>query len=205
MEIRNLFMGTRHIAGLATAFPSLESLTIELCDVYNDSSLLISGDRNRLFQLLGGLDNFHTLELDAPRERFATDITTESGPSTIVTLFALSRLCTLLVPVDFFVGFTPDNEQPHIHRENTVLPGSLRHLTLLLDFWCSVRLSLRGGVRMDSVNLEVEPFLGEVGPALLVEFPHLEQVDLCYSMKDYRQHKVRTLAARLTNAEGAAS
>lgn len=198
MEIRNLVVYGQQIVDLTTAFPSLESLSIDHCHVYHGSSLLTLADNYPLFQSLGGLENFHTLELDAPRKRFATDITTESGPSTIVTLSALSSLRILLVPVDFFIGFT-DNEQPHFHRENVVLPGSLRHLTLLLNFYSRGRLLPWNSKQTDSFELMVEPFLGEVGPALLIEFSHLEQVDLCYNMEDYRQHKLRTLAARLTN------
>lgn len=200
VELRDLFVYIEQIVDLTTAFPSLESLSIDRCFFDRGLSLLTSAARNSLFQLLGGLENFHTLELDAPRELFATDITTESGPSTIVTLSALARLRTLLVPVDFFVGFEPDNEPPHIRRENTVLPESLRHLTLLLNFFCGKRLSDQGKFDyqgcVGSVILMVGTFLREVAPALLIEFPHLERVDLCYDMRDYRQNKVHPLVAR---------
>lgn len=177
------------------------------CPFYNHSNLSTPADCQRLFQLLGGLENFHTLELSCPRKRFAEDITTESGPSTIVRMSALSRLHTLLLPVDFFVGFTSYDKKPHIHRATTLLPDSLRHLTLLLDYQCKLRLSLQGSIpiRTDRVTRMVEPFLRQVAPALLIEFPHLEQVDLCYDMQDYRQHSVHTLAARSTAIEEAAS
>lgn len=178
-------------------------LVLELC-YWTPST---PADRQRLFQLLGGLESFHTLELNSPRECFTEDITTESGPSTVVRISALSRLRTLLVPVDFFVGFTSYDEKPHIHRATTLLPDSLRHLTLLLDYRCKWRLSAHGSIRTqtDRVTRMIEPFLLEVAPALLIEFPHLEQVDLCYDMKDYRQHKIHTLAARSTDAGEAVS
>lgn len=207
MELRNLFITAEHIVTFTTVFPSLESLGMDDCLVYGYANSLTAADRQRLFQLLGGLENFHTLELDSPREPFAEDIITESGPSTVVTMSALSRLRTLLVPVDFLVGFTSYDKKPHIHRATTLLPDSLRHLTLLLDYQCKLRLSSQGSIPIgtDRVTRMVEPFLRQVAPALLIEFPHLEQVDLCYDMQDYRQHRVHTLAARSTAIEEAAS
>lgn len=207
MELRNFFITVQDIVTFTTVFPSLESLAMDACLLYSYCDPLTGPDRRRLFQLLGGLENFHTLELDSPRARFAEDITTESGPSKIVTMSALSRLRTLLVPVDFFVGFKTYDMKPHIHRATTLLPESLRHLTLLLDYRCKWRLSCQGsmGIRTDRVTRMVEAFLRQVAPALLIEFPHLEQVDLCYDMQNYRQHRVHTLAARTTAVEEAAS
>lgn len=155
-------------------------------------------DNHELSQLLGRLKNFHTLELDSPRERFAAAIETDSGTSQIIMLSAMSKLRTLLVPVDFAVGFTSDDKPPRIHRINTVLPNSLRHLILLLDHQCKERLSWEGRIRKSRVSLVVEPFLREVAPALLMEFPHLKKVDLCYDMEDYSQNKVHPLIARST-------
>lgn len=95
-EIRNVSVNARDIATLATIFPSLESLAFDHCSLC-DSPPHVDG--RRILQFLGGLKNFHTLELDSPRKAFATHITTESGSSTLVTLSVLSSLHTLLVPV----------------------------------------------------------------------------------------------------------
>lgn len=196
--LRRTFVDSKDINALVAAFPSLESLTTNGCHFSMRSMKPSPLDNHELSQLLGGLKNFHTLELDSPRGEFAADIETDSGTSQIITLSAMSKLRTLLVPVDFAVGFTSDDKPPCIHRINTVLPNSLRHLILLLDHQCKERLSWEGRIRKSRVCLVVEPFLREVAPALLIEFPHLENVELCYDMEDYHQNKVHPLIARST-------
>lgn len=150
--------------------------------------------------------NLCTLELDSSRTGFAADITTEAGPSKLITLAALSKLRTLLVPVDFFVDLTMD-DKPRIRRTTILLPDSLRHLTVLLNCRCKQRLLGESSMQKSTFIsvARVEPFLREVAPALLGDFPHLEKVDLCYEMDDYRHQKVHPLAARSRDDGEAAS
>lgn len=183
---------SQDVATLTTVFPSLESLAIGGGGYWPTGPYSLHG--RRVVQMLGGLKNFHTLELGhAKRSTFAMAITTETGPSTLVTLSALSKLRTLVVQADFFVGSTL-GEKPQLYRETTVLPDSLRHLTLILNpsSWESL-----------ARQAHRQAFLRKVAPALLDEFPYLERVDLCNYMDDYRQHKVQTLAERSTADGGA--
>lgn len=183
------------IIALTKAFPCLESLTVK--DECKESAYHLWCRRNAslIFQHLGMLDNFHTLELDLPREAVAEDITTESGPSKLVSLSALSKLRDLVVPADFFVGFMTE-EPACIQRITTLLPDSLCCLTLLLNDQCDWALMEECRTR-SSVRRVVGEFLrDEVAPALLIEFPHLGKIDLCYHMGHYHRNKVHTLAAR---------
>lgn len=183
--------------------------------------------------MLGELENLNTLVLGtwlgAPD--FVTAISTATGPSNLFNLSALSKLRTLVVSANHFVCFTQDDEadepvfftaddapvcftqddEPVIHRATTILPDSLRWLTLLLSEWED---SLSWAQRMQrrrrrqqmprlTVSDVVESFLRDIAPALLVDFPHLERVDLGHNMKDYRQHNVQTLAERSTADGGA--
>lgn len=199
---------TRKIAQVTAAFPSLESLTIESCtfqpDPRRDSFDAVHS--HTVFQVLGGLKNLNNLEFDTyNRMRFTTSTTTASGPSKLFTLSALSKLETLLLPADILVYTTQDKKDP-IHRAATIFPDSLHCLTLLLNKRCEVYLSIDAGMRESTgyCGRLVEAFLQEVAPGLLIEHPHLEKINLCYDMEDYRQHKVRLLAARSTAGGGTA-
>lgn len=196
ITLRRTFVHSGDIKNLMTAFPSLESLTINHCIISMASMKHNPMDSHELFRVLGGLKNFHTLQLDTRRGEFAADTEPDSGTSQIITLSAMSKLQTLLVPVDFVVGFTSDDKPSCIQRITIVLPNSLRHLILLLDRQCMDRLSWEGKMRKSRATLVVETFLREVAAALLIELPHLEKVDLCYGMEDYRQNKVHPLIAR---------
>lgn len=204
MELQRLFVSRRGVIALTTVFPSLESLKFDDCCIFGYARE-ITMDDHPLFGLLGSLKNLHTLELDCSRWDFAADISTESGPSKLVTLAALSRLRTLLVPVDFFVCFTPDDKKPRMQRTTILLPDSLRHLTLLLNDRCKSSLSREGSIPKTTLTRMVEPFMREFAPVLLIDFPRLEKVDLCYDMDDYPQQNVHPLAARFTDGRVAAS
>lgn len=183
------------IVALTKAFPCLESLTVkDDCKKPADHKWCKwKGSGSLGFQYFGLLDNFHTLELDVPREGLAEDCSTESGPSKLVRLSAMSKLHTLMVPVDLFVGF---DESARIQRITTLLPDSLRCLTLLLNDQCDWAL-MKERRTCASVKRVVGEFLrDEVAPALLIEFPHLEKIDLCYHWEHYHRNKVHTLAAR---------
>lgn len=199
-EIRNAHVRNGDIVTLTTFFPSLESLTIDACSVTGHPTDV---DGHRILQSLGALEKLHTLELDCQRRDFAADITTESGPSTLVTLSMLSNVHTLLVPVDFFVGFTSD-ANPRVDRTATILPDSLKRLTLLLNPWHARWLARKGGIRKIKVARVIEPTLREIASDLLIELPHLDRVDLCFHIEDYRQHKVQNLAERSATDGGAA-
>lgn len=160
MELRGFNVYADAIVTLAKGFPSLETLTIDDCFIRGHGSCPLGG--HVLFQVLGGLKNFHTLEFDSSPKGFVTDIATESGPSKLIALAALSKLRTLLVPVDFFVNFTSDNNSLRGHRTTIILPDSLHHLTLILDSRYMSRLSLLYGRRRKyGVILVVESFFCE--------------------------------------------
>ncbi|KAH8755707.1 hypothetical protein F5883DRAFT_686543 [Diaporthe sp. PMI_573] len=196
ISLRGISIETEDVRSLTKACPSLESLTIGDKSSFTDSSSNQNAlDGHRIFQFLGGLENFHTLEFDFAPNCFRSDITTASGPAKLVRLSAMSKLHTLVVPADLFVDFTSD-QTPRIQRTTTLLPDSLRCLTLLLDTSCYGRLAEEHGMRIDVTHVVGEFLREEVAPALLVEFPRLEKVDLCYHMEHYRQGKVHTLAAR---------
>lgn len=200
VELRSKCVSSMDIARVGSAFPSLESLTMDNCH-FEDKPYNMSVEHgHNLFRVLGELENFNTLVLDMNNTQvFTTAISTASGPSKMFKLSALSKLHALLVPVDLVVCFTQDKDlKPVIQRTTTMLPDSLRHLTLLLNYQCTRRLSWEADIQMSAVTRIVGPFLREVAPTLLVEFPHLEQVDLCYDTQDYRQHRVHPLASRFT-------
>lgn len=209
MQLQRNVLTTMSTAQLAAAFPSLESLTIEHCDFHSsprhDSFDAVHG--HTMFRVLGGLKNLNKLEFDTyGRDHFTTPTTTASGPSKLLTLSALSKVETLLLRADMLVYTSRDKKTP-IQRAATILPLSLRSLTLLLDNSCGEWLAYGAGMRKSAGKCDhmVIAFLQEVAPALLTEHPHLEKVNLCYNMEDYRQHKVHLLAARYTAGGGAAS
>lgn len=79
--------------GLTKAFPSLESLTIDhKCKFSNEPSDRNAVDGHRVFQWLGRLENFHTLEFDCAPYCFKEHVTTALEPAKLVRLTALSKL-----------------------------------------------------------------------------------------------------------------
>ncbi|KAG6356422.1 hypothetical protein INS49_015810 [Diaporthe citri] len=208
VELRSKCVSSMDIARVGSAFPSLESLTIDNCYFEDKPHNMSAEHGHNLYRVLGELENFNTFVLDVNNpEVFTTANVTASGPSKLFKLSALSKLHTLLVPVDLVVCFTQDKDlKPLIQRTTTILPDSLRHLTLLLNYECKERLAWEGtgSMQMSRVTNMVGPFLREVAPLLLVDFPHLEEIDLCYDMDDYRQNKVHLLASRFTAVAEAA-
>lgn len=205
VELRSKSVSSMDIARVGAAFPSLESLTIDNCYFEEKPNNMSGVHGHNLFRVLGELENFNTLALDVNNtDIFTVATTTASGPSKLFKLPALSKLHTLLVPVDLLVYFTQGRDLvAHGHRTTTILPESLRNLTLLLNGECKDRLSWAGqySSRWCRTPRMIEPFLREVATRLLVDFPHLEKVDLCYHMDHYRQDKVRLLASRFTAIE----
>lgn len=200
-----------NISRAVSAFPSLESLTIEHCSFQTDWRYddFDAAHSHTLFRVLGGLKNLNKLEFDTDgKYYFTTPTTTASGPSRLLTLSALSKLETLLLRADILVYTTGDKKDP-IHRAATIFPDSLRCLTLLVNERCEHELFVVSGLQQGSMTTRecrrlVKAFFQEAASALLIEHPHLEEVNLCYDMEDYRQHKVHLLAARSTAGGGAA-
>lgn len=195
VQLQHKMISTRDMTQLTAAFPSLESVTIENCYFHTD---------RRIFHVFEGLENLSNLEFDAYSSS-GIDITAP-GPTEFFTMSALSKLETLLVGADLFVYYTQDEENP-ILRTATVLPDSLRCLTILLNNSCTNYLAYAAKMRRVASKYArlARAFLQEqVAPALLNEYPHLEKVNLCDDMEDYRQHKVQILAARSTAGGGAA-
>lgn len=198
MKLQAVHITPDDIAAITKAFPCLESLAVkDEYKKYAADHMWCGRVGSRIFQYLGMLDNFHTFQVepDVPCEGFAVDYTTESGPSKLVMLSAMSKVHALMVPVDFFVCFTTD-EPARIQRITTLLPDSLRCLTLLLNNQCDWEL-IEERRTSSSVKRVVGEFLrDEVAPALLTEFPHLGKIDLCYRMGHYHRNEVHTLAPR---------
>lgn len=184
---------TADFMAITKGFPSLESLTVE------DKHERVSGfnlDGSRIFQFLGNLDNLRTLELDFLHYHLSVRITTESGRFKLVDLSAMSKLRTLVVPLTYFdCSGSNDEELEGVQRITTLLPGSLRCLTLLLNEVGEI--DMLNQIRLKrNAKCWVEEYLQRVVPALLTEYPHLEKIDYCYNMDHYRQNKIQTAALR---------
>lgn len=194
LNLRNVMIPTRSLRGLTVAFPSIESLTIEDRCSFVDAKSQRSPVPQLVFGPLGQLANLHTLVFDNDPEGFGTFATTDTGICKTVNLSAMSKVETLLVSLDLLAYFTL-GENALIQPATTILPGSVRRLTLLHNTACKDRLS-RQLTQKVGVDRVFRDFMQDLATTLIVLFPNLDTVDVCYHMESYRRGNVFTLADR---------
>ncbi|KAG8160897.1 hypothetical protein KVR01_009161 [Diaporthe batatas] len=204
INLRGIEIVADNIEALTRAFPSMEALTIE-DDCYISSDIIFRMWVIRLpkeaFNPLMRSDNLHTFVFDNYPFRLGSGrfSAATTGWHKTVDLSALPKLQTLVVPLDFFAYFT-EGENRLIQQATAILPGSLRRVILLLHSACKERLA-KQFTRKSGVEGTTREFMQELAATLLVEFPHIDKVDVCYHIEHYRQNKVFTLADRSKQLE----
>lgn len=193
INIRSNQIEMNNIRGLAKAFPSVNTITVE-DSYFPEIRYRVPEVPHELFDALGQFDNLHTLVLDNDPRGFAKSLETETGVGKLVDLSALATLQALVVPLDIFAYFTL-GENRLIQLATTILPDSLRRLTLLLNKECKKRLAdlFTRKVGVDGVTRE---FMEDLAASFLDQFPNLDKVEVCYHIDRYRLKDVFIVADR---------